>query len=611
MMPRNNKNFRYLNGIFFTFLILTAVNAVIVPEDFSDIATSTDEVFIPDYESAKAVKEYVRMHLVSELSETSEIIQTANGKNRLIAWLKKRNSLIKKFLFFRDHDTNTLKLFSNWYQRLQYFQKAQMDYLRTIAKKFDVRRREGSYGDLSWPKITFFYQSGESILLDDNSDLSVIDHNLADPIATDKDVDHVLRFHRPYSKEEIIQQQDLAVRKKKNTEEKYYVINKGLIRKLQVAHYELLRKSLMGKRMSELKYQERLFQADRIMAAWDVSRMKDFHFDKKNNGHKLFETNLIDNDELYRRYMNFDDAFFQGNLMYGPPNRYDDPTKHGFTFEVTSKPVIGKLFQPMCEIHNEILKLSHDTADFTMSKIQHLPALQFILERYRFLTFWFPQSRYQEEDWKTIKFSKGIWPWSNIHLSLVIPKNYKQKSRVEILNKMNEILANEIRKPFIKDDSVIDWTKRFQKQTFKDFSFITSNNVKIFDSKNVFTNRVINHFNSINAEVDSPSLQGHQQQQKSEMVNKNTKYTKNNLNENQLKQVVEDVASTKKLYTEMVKFLSDSFSVQYSRLSNSDSDNKFGSGGDVDEINIKKFYTDYTHKIIPKKDSSHIKIFHH
>lgn len=382
--------------------------------------------FTPSLEFKKLTEEFVRLHLIEELPRSGDMIKTREGRSFLLAWKKKRNSIFWKIIFQRIVETNgeyRYSWYSNWRDRLQSFHKLQNDYLRDIVVD-------------SLPKFTF-----------DPEKLIVIEHpsqirddptrrkNFVDPIATNEKIDRILRFHRPLnklstiarekSKESVVIDDDLlptdidpqvhgtlAEREKlRLLIKKGHIIHPDLIRSLIQARYELLRRSLMGKRESDLHYQERLFLAERLIVQLDLfklNRVFVVHPSSIINDEADYDKivsprlRILNDDKLYAKYMNYDDAFFKGNLLYVYKNRRDDPESTGIGFEINAERIIGKRYRPMRDLYDEIRDFDVTSDNFVKCDSTDLPMIDLLLKRVKMWTFWFSQCRFNGRQWFSI-----------------------------------------------------------------------------------------------------------------------------------------------------------------------------------------------------------------
>lgn len=178
--------------IFFIILTVHSRNFV--------TTSGTTKEFVITRKFVENVKEYVNLHLLQELQIAGELSKTPDGRKWLRKWEIARNSILEKIFLARDTVTGKYFWSSDWRSRLQYFQSVENEYLKDfVFKNYDVRDKLSSL-----PKITFDESKLRTIVhpIDVSSQEKSKDVNIADPFATDDDLDHVLRFHSPYSDKE-------------------------------------------------------------------------------------------------------------------------------------------------------------------------------------------------------------------------------------------------------------------------------------------------------------------------------------------------------------------------------------------------------------------------
>lgn len=299
-----------------SFLIF---NVVIITTVFAQPESLTTNAI---WEIKEYAEEYVRLHLVHELSKADDMMETSNGILWLRAWAKKRCLILDKVVHSQFY-----RFRNDWQIRLQYFQKYEDEYLKNIIFNYYDKHRESS----PWPKISFDYSSSQTIWHPEQTKKpDENERHIANPYVTDDDVDQVLRFHRPLNEEETKIISKKARSNDKTDRQLYYFINPKKIDKLKSIYYELLKKSFNGKRASYLDYQAALFHAERITAQLNLLTLNKFskhlhtpddHLYKK----MLPQEKVLKYDAFYKKYLNFDNIFFEGNMFFGRKNRYDEP----------------------------------------------------------------------------------------------------------------------------------------------------------------------------------------------------------------------------------------------------------------------------------------------
>lgn len=451
------------------------------------VSSSLDNDYVPMSEFDKLAKKYVLLHLSEELPKANELAKTHTGRQRLFDWEDKRSTILRDVFLLRDRDTNKHEWHPNWRTRAQLFQKLQMEYLNALsAINFDVRRSTSPM-----PKITLTNEGPKII----NRVRATIpdDHDQADPLVTDEEIKHVLRFHRPFDEQErrtitkeTVKTTDLEPHRYKSKESEnlrrlvksYDIVDRELIRGLQEKNYDLLRASLQGKRASELYYQDRLFQAERLIAQFHVwKKYVVFHKDFDRIPRHF---HLLDNDEAYRKYLNFDEMFFKGNVMYGYKNRRDDPASHGYGFEVNAKEIIGKRYEPMHEIYKEMRQF-----DMKRSKLEDLPTIDLLLERFKTWTFWFPQCRFDASQW----FQKSSTDRDPSFM--VKPRNVESNDPDRIFRDAKNSLSRDL---IASKHSIFEKSKRFQAQIRKDTKSLMNTLIMDFT---IFFNRITHYLQSM------------------------------------------------------------------------------------------------------------------
>lgn len=450
--------------------------------------------FTPDQSFIENAEEFVRLHLLEELTYAIDMFKIPLGREWLLSWHEKRNLLIKKAFLNPETDFNTW--LPNWRKRLRWFHSYQMLYVQSISSDWT------SIKQFPWPKIIFDPISLKTIDFQGKKTMmSKRERDLANPLATNEDIDYVLRFHRPYTDEERkkIEEEDAAaeearrakndideelpedinifglsieeINKYRTVIKKYHVIDRNMILNLQKARYQLLRESFQGKRMSELHYQQMIFQAERVITA--ISLWKNIEvFQSSNN--KNFDSiilpqlEILTKDNLYRRYMNFDDRFFKGNIFCGYKNRYDDPSTNGYRFEFTAKIIVGNRFASMKALYNDINKFNYVTGGIEHYQLNDLPIIDSFLDRYKTWTFWFSQRRFNPKNWLNLNT-----PINNDKVHLIKPLNFKTtdfQKQLLIVTTDNDESELTRKKKKVNSDSqkIYEISEKFKEQTIRD-----------------------------------------------------------------------------------------------------------------------------------------------
>lgn len=402
----------------------------------------------PDAEVKWLSEEYVRLHLIQDLSSTRRMVFTIDGRNWLRTWDQKRNAILNQILYYNP-GTIYQKLQEKWLNRLKLFYDTQENYLQTIVQYYDVRNKS------PWPKITFDATEGFTTMMDLSKIEKPNDKNIADPIVMESDVDEVMRFHRPYTEieekrvvlieETLIQDSAFSLVKKK-----YNIIDKEKLKNLQKIHYELLRQSLLGKRRSYLDFRSAMLHGERIKAEIDLWCVRNYFTNQnsKTADHgsytftysltqSLGHTSLLNDDETYRSYLNLDDTFFKGNHFYGYKNRYDDPKRYGFDFEATAEPLVSyNRFNEMTQLANDVRHFGMKSNDFVKYDLNDLPWIEAMMERYRCLTFWYPNGQFKQNMWfryvTPLNFNKPEFA--------VIPKNSNTNDNKELMKTIDQLI---------------------------------------------------------------------------------------------------------------------------------------------------------------------------
>lgn len=451
------------------------------------------KLYFETREFKEAAEECVRLHLVEELSRASEMSDTYDGRQWLRSWLSKKYSIFTKHFFNSNN-----KFLDHLKERLNRFQELQMEYFqKTIVSNYDKRRSTSP-----WPRMTFDVSKFKTIIHPDQPEQPVEnERDLADPFATEKDIDEVLRFHRPVLKKT----QDVHETKKidknvKYPKKKYYIINNEKIHKLQSIHYELMRKSLQDKRKSYLDYHEALIRADRITVYFNILTLNKLHYKNDKPDNKLYKDIplnmlVLKYDEAYKNYLNYDDTFFGGNIIFGPMNRFDDPKNHGLDFEENAELLIGKRFGVMRDLAQEIHDFSLKSQDFTKIELQDFITINSILENFKTLTFWFIRRPLVLKQWLLTKTESSM----NNKIFMIKPVNMKSKNHKEIYNKVDQIMSNA-KSRNVRDLSVehpVIESERLQKQLTQTINLVRSGKGSLLlNLQFLRCERIINYFNT-------------------------------------------------------------------------------------------------------------------
>lgn len=463
--------------------------------------------------------EYVRLHLVEELSRAGEMIKTREGREWLNSWYNKRTFIINEVLFYLSEDTHVFNYHQSWRKRLMNFQIYQMEYLKEITKYFDKRR------DSPWPRFTFDPASSEvTFHLNQLEPTKINELDFADPIVNDIDVNYVLRFHRPLTDDEksVIEKSELFMKSmrnddayqdtvnvfKHNAEEreiyrpllkKYYVIDRKMIENLLKMRYDLMKESLKDKRTSYVSYQKALFHADRIISQLELFKLIGYYNGGIYDFYKTvpIRSRILIDDVEYRKYLNTDDVLFPGNILYGFINRYDDPAAHGMTFEENAKLIIGNRFKPMRELHDDMVQFGINTDGFVNRNLQDLPTIDALLNRFKTWTFWFSKSRFNAYQW----FAYNHNLQDNLAINMIRPSRYRSSSIPTMMKQVKKVLS-DAKKPSIINDffkgSEFEKSHRLKNQLQRDgFWFAPLIKVLNINFHTVLIDNLIRYFDSV------------------------------------------------------------------------------------------------------------------
>lgn len=478
----------------FFILILAIVASVSATPPMSD-----DLMFTP--EIIELANEFVRLHLVEELIHAGKMAKTTTGRDWLYAWESKKNFIMSKvFLQKKKRYWNP-----NWRERMQNFQELQTLYLDTLVKDYDVRRENSP-----WPKITFNPAISKTIIhKNEEKRVTEDEHYLADPLVSDDEIARVMHLHRPFTDDELKarmtkSQSKIMSETESHDLKRYYIINPDPIKKLLKARYELTFQNLKGKRSSDLDYQARLFIGERIVDQLKLWEKEKFHRRIDPKDEYFFakfprDFQVLSYDEVYREFLNIDDRFFEGNTFYGYKNRYDDPAKHGFDFDVTAENIIGSRYRQLGELAEDVRSFKQSSNHFTRYDIIDLPVIDMCIERFKSLNFWYPYKPFVEKQWFSMKdpvFQKGemiYMPKPN--------KNYKSSRSEENMFKFlkNVIdLAKKYHDYDYKAESMIRNSKRFQLQLTMDILMMNNNIGKAKIRQSVWSSQVSHYMTSLN-----------------------------------------------------------------------------------------------------------------
>lgn len=462
----------------------------------------------------QAAEQYVLLHLVHDLSNPIEMAKSSEGRRWLRNWNIQLNTIMFNIVTY--HGKRGLQWYSNWFERLKSFHVLQANYLKTIIDQYYVYDEKNKKS--IWPRITYdldFHVARIDQAVTKEEFLKQSDDYKANAKATEAEVDNVLRFHRPLTQDEMaaIKRSEKERRKAEGIisyeddsniftfakflkSKKYYIIDKKKILNMQKISYELMRKNLIGKSTAELDYQMAIFRVQRITAEIDLWKkysvydLNDDKFDQRVPRHMHL---LSDDDNPYRKYMNFDDSYFTGNLLYGPNDRYDDPIHYGHDFEYNSEIVIGNRYKPMSSFADELRQFYLLSDRFTQCKLEDLLLMNIYLERFKTWTFWYEASAKIDNQWFIVDKSKK-------DLYAMKPNNHYHKDH----NTMVEDVINTMKKTktnYIKDfnaravDSVM---KNFMTHQQKEINSLFQLNHINFRKSNLVGTKNLYFFYSLN-----------------------------------------------------------------------------------------------------------------
>lgn len=469
-------------------------------EDFS-----IDQNFIDD------AQEYVCMHLVDKLSEAKELIKSPEGRKWLLVWEDKRGSILHKILLYQQETTKKFTLYEDWFERLQRFQDLQKNFLKTIIDDYYDKSKS-----LPWPKIVLNVEK-KRLVIDSpppppqhqrkNDQLESFN-----PVATESDIDQILRFHRPLSNFERLNE---AVKKNsrdiKNlpsvdtTEEfystkEYYIINKEMIQNLQKTFYTLTRESFKGKRSADLDYQEALFHAERVTAQLDVWKKEGYDHKKDTDDiyFKQFDQphlRLLSDDQVYTSFLNYEDTFFEGNMFEGYVDRYDNPTRLKNNFEITAEVIVGNRYKHLKELYTDMRKFEVTTKEFTQCDLKDLITIDSYLERFKTFTFWFSLVKLNKNQWfvntENTEYTKKSF--------MIRPKNTVSQKEDEMFKEVSRTLKEREHSPLVNTDDVkvIFEKKNIQDQLQKQISVLKSNKKFFIKIQTFWANKMLHYLTTL------------------------------------------------------------------------------------------------------------------
>lgn len=571
----------------------------------------------------EAAEEYVRLHLVEELSKADELVNTFKGRQWLRAWINRRNFIFSKIVFENKH-----KWLANWEERLRIFQELQNNYFQsTIVVNYDKRRSTSP-----WPKITFDVFKPMTIVHPEQRRQPRPDErDFSDPFATDEDIDNVFRLHRPFTNDEI--KTNAAERRaKKNPEpflKEYHFLNMEQIQKLQTIYYELIRQSLKGKRMSDLDYRAALLHADRIVDNFFLLLKHNIHYKSDTKDNFLYkrlssDMKILERDDVYRKYLNYDVSFYTGNVLYGPINRHDDPKKFNLNFEENAIVLLGKRYQFIHHLARDINQFEIKSRGFTKIDPNDLMFVNSFLQRFKIYTFDFTESNFKMNQWS---FDKKLN--TNYDLSLIKPKNYRFRDWNEMFEKVSKIFIDAVnsRKYDTFDDFILFKSELFKNELQRDVYELSGKKILSFVFVHHRVNNVISYLNCqnyvnlltkitnypINNDQFKLKLQSPQQLFKVKNDDTQVELLNNNIND---KQDTEMLNKLLKLYEIPIgssedRSILDMYLNPLPGTSNLYENNQyFGNGDDGDYFNRKRSYSSNIGDVDGTSHKRHATSFH-
>lgn len=386
--------------LFFTFILKILV------------LKSDQAVLDLEQEIQYAAEEFARLHFVDDLSSSIEKIRTPDGILWLRSFVETRRITFGKVMTVSKYLPEEMYIHLNWDKDLQLFETHLTKYIKKLGQSSTMS------------KISYNVESKQTIV-QPGTLKSSNNYDIEDSIATDEEIEKLLRNHKPFEDHELKEQDEDEERRideelKTNSEhfsedvdpmthsaderkllqpeiKKFQIIKQKLIQGLLKTRHQLLLKSLKGKSMSELRYVEGILLADRITAQFDVWNR--FAKDTKDFDKLPQHLQILKHDNEYRKFLNIHDAYFRGNSIYGYKDRYDDPSNFNYDFELTAKPIIGKRFKPMHKLANEMQDFKSLSNDYDQCVLKDLPTIEMFLETFKSLTFDFEQSRFKKNQW--------------------------------------------------------------------------------------------------------------------------------------------------------------------------------------------------------------------
>lgn len=279
--------------------------------------------------------------------------------------------------------------------------------------------------------------------------------NAIDRLTTKAEIDYVLRNYRPftdYEKETFERQKAhnrelLAMDESHSVDiddhyhnvnerrhyqkliKEYHVLDPKLIETLIKARYDILQIKFKGNTLFDLHDMEKQLLETRFTA-----QLKLWQRNKKlgiSDGH--FKFSLISSDNEWKKYLNKHDDYCTGNIIIGYKNRYDDPSIHSNSFEITASRIIGYRFDMMNELFNEMIKFKVYYENLYQPNLKDLPLVDYLFDSITLLTFDFPRSRFRANQWSPV--SSTIDEFGQF---LVRPRYFKSKNPAEIVKKVDD-----------------------------------------------------------------------------------------------------------------------------------------------------------------------------
>lgn len=501
------------------------VLVILVISTYSQPENSVVDDFLTTQEFEDYCKEYLRLDLVNDLSLAKEKTFTSNGRKWLIAWKDRKILILKNILYFHNSMNNQFQIHPNWPVRVKKFEEIKDNYYQSIL--LHPINPETS----PWPIITFNHLTGATHVHFDKTLKSIENFNEDDPIVSKKLIDELYAVYRPFTQEErqINQKAEEAQKDLFDVEKnpskrlysdeidgyehtisefkyyrdlikKYYIIDREKIENLVSARYLLSKKSLENKRLSNWHYRKATLQAKRVMneiKLWDKYcdnlNVAKYNFMDKIPRH----LRMLENDKNYRKYLNADDDFFRGNVLYGMKNRYDDPIRqkliNDYGFEITAEGIIGSTYDHMHELFVDIRDFEHASKLRDQLELRDLPVIEFLLERFETWTFWYNQVKFSHKEW-----FKARIPAFETEMHAIVPINSKSENPHERLRETMKMLNKARAVPYGSDFDTNDETMvlRFKKKLFQDYQVIKKTTT-LLKSQNILFSQNINFLESL------------------------------------------------------------------------------------------------------------------